>query len=226
MRLTWRSEWPQWLIILGMFLTAALTWSSAPDRIPVHWNLFGQVDRYGGKVEGLLAVPAIALGTYLFLAFAPRFDPGAPNYRTFARVYAIMRTAVIAVIAGVYAVVQLWIHGLEVDVPSATALLVGGMLIVFGNYMGKVRPNWFVGVRTPWTLSSKIAWAKTQRTSGWLLAVAGVLLIAVGFLRSGWVFAVLFVALGAFLVWSLVYSYVLWRNDPDKVPPAGTLPAE
>lgn len=101
-----------------------------------------------------------------------------------------------------------------------------GMLIVFGNYMGKVRPNWFVGVRTPWTLSSKIAWAKTQRISGWLLAAAGVLLIAVGFLRSGWAFAVLFVALGGFLVWSLVYSDILWRSDPDRVPPAGTLPAD
>src|SRR3954462_731600 len=99
MRLDWRWEVPQLALILGMFLGSALAWNAVPDRVPVHWNLAGEVDRYGGKVEGLLLLPVLALGLYVLFIFLPRLDPRRAAYAGFARSYALIRIAIITFLA-------------------------------------------------------------------------------------------------------------------------------
>lgn len=76
MKTSVRFELPQWLILAGVFIASLIAWSSAADRVPVHWGLNGDVDRYGGKFEGLLLLPLIATGTYVLLLLLPRIDPG------------------------------------------------------------------------------------------------------------------------------------------------------
>lgn len=223
-RISWKTEWPNWVLIAGMFILAAITWPSAPDRIPVHWNVYGQVDRYGGKVEGLLMLPLLSLGIYILMLFLPRIDPGRANYQRFAGAYSTIRVAVTALMAVICGVTNLWIRGYQVDMSLVVSLAVGALLIVIGNLMGKIRPNWFVGIRTPWTLSSKLSWTKTHRLGGWLFIVMGLAFIAAGIARSPWAFiAAAAIAIGS-AVWMFVYSYLVWRDDPDKLPPAGTLP--
>lgn len=226
MRVSWRTELPQWLLIAGMLLLAAATWSWAPDRIPVHWNVAGQVDRYGEKAEGLLAIPLLTVALYVLLLVLPRIDPGRANYPRFAGAYNVIRIGLVAVMAGVYGVVHLWIRGVPVDVSTVVPLLVGALFVVLGDLMGKIRPNWFVGIRTPWTLSSKSSWTKTHRLGGWVFIALGIGIIATGILRNAWWFGVVMGGAGVLLVWMVVYSYLVWRDDPDKTAPAGTLPAE
>lgn len=92
--------------------------------------------------------------------------------------------------------------------------------------MGKIRPNWFVGIRTPWTLSSKLSWTRTHRLAGWVFMVIGLCLVVSGILRVAAAFLVT-IAIGAVgMIWTIIYSYLTWRRDPDRIPPAGTLPAE
>ncbi len=225
MNVTWRTEWPHWLLLGGMFLLAAMTWPWAPEQIPMHWSIDGQVDRYGGRFEGLLAMPLLSLVVYAGMLLMPRVDPGRANYRQFSSPYAILRLAILTVLAALYGVVHLWIRGMEVDVATIASLLVGGLLVLLGGLLGKIRPNWFVGVRTPWTLSSKLAWTKTHRLAGGLFIAMGVALVAAGQLRSSWALVTAFGFMGASLLWLVAYSYLVWRADPDKTPPAGTLPA-
>lgn len=223
-RISWKTELPNWVLIAGMFLLAAITWPTAPDRIPVHWNVYGQVDRYGGKVEGLLVIPLLTLGIYFLLLFMPRIDPGRANYQRFAGAYSIIRIATTALLAVIYGVTNLSIRGYRIDMSIVVSLAVGAILIVIGNLMGKIRPNWFVGIRTPWTISSKASWTKTHRLGGRLFIVMGLAFIAAGIARSPWTFiAAAAIAIGS-VIWMLVYSYLVWRDDPDKLPPAGTLP--
>jgi len=225
MKLSWRTEWPHWLLIAAMFVLAAATWGSAPDRIPVHWGIGGQVDRWGGKFEGLLAIPLLSLGIYVLMIVLPRFDPGRANYDAFAGPYATLRLGIIVVMAALYALIILWVRGVQVSIGVWVPLIVGALFIVIGNLLGKVRPNWFVGIRTPWTLSSKLAWSRTHRVGGWLFILMGVLMMACAALRTEWA---VWVMLGVGVAGTLglvVYSYVLWRRDPDKTPPAGTQPA-
>ncbi len=223
-RTSWKSELPNWILMAGMFLLAAVTWSSAPDRIPVHWNVYGQVDRYGGKVEGLLVVPLITLGVYLLLLFLPRIDPGRANYQRFGGAYSTIRLATTVLLAVIYGVTNLWIRGYRVDMSLVVSLAVGALLIVIGNLMGKIRPNWFVGIRTPWTISSKTSWTKTHRLGGRLFILMGLAFIAAGIARAPWALIMAVAIMIGSIVWMFVYSYVVWRDDPNKLPPAGTLP--
>jgi len=226
MKITWRTEWPQWLLIAAQFAVAGLTWNSAPDRFPMHWGLDGQVNRYGGKVEGLLLMPLVSLALYLMLLLLPRLDPGRANYPTFAGPYATIRFSLLVVLTTVYGYIQLSARGQAPSVDSFTPLVVGALCVVLGGVLGKVRPNWFVGIRTPWTLSSKRAWDRTHRAGGWIFIVMGALFMVSTMLRVElpiWAMAGAPLAAGLGLA---VYSYFLWRGDPEKVPPAGTLPAD
>lgn len=225
MKITWRSELASWLVLAWMFILAAITWRSAPDRIPVHWNLHMQVDRFGGKFEGLLAIPLTALGLYLLFLFLPRFDPGKANYAAFWGAFTVLRTVVVAFLGAIYGIIHLWIRGIHVDMNAAVPLLMGALFVVVGNLLGKLRPNWFVGIRTPWTLSSKASWVRTHQAGGWVLVAGGVAFMAAGLIRQPWAMVFAFVVMGAGMLALIVYSYLVWREDPDKVPPAGTSPA-
>lgn len=222
----WQLELPLWLILVGMFLLAAVTWSSAPDQIPMHWNVQGEVDRYGGRFEGLVAIPLLTLAIYLGMLFLPRFDPGRANYPRFLGAYSVIRVAIVVFLALIYGVIHMWIRGHQIAVDTVVPVLVGGFFIVIGNIMGKIRPNWFIGVRTPWTLSSKTAWTKSNRLAGWLLILSGLMLIAVGILHPDWGVILIVGVLIAIVFVVTLYSYLIWRRDPEKVPPSGTSPAE
>jgi immunity protein, SdpI family len=226
-RTTWWTEGPQWLVLLAMFALAGWTWSTAPERVPVHWNAEGQADRFGGRPEGLLVMPAVALGLYLLMLVLPRFDPGRANYASFSGAYNTIRLTMLAVLAAVYGWTHLSIHGLVAPEFGLFApLLVGLLFVVLGGVMGKIRPNWFVGVRTPWTLSSKRSWVQTHRLAGWLFVLGGLSVWACLIVSPSWVHRVIpVVGLLAAGV-SAVYSYFVWRTDPDKVPPAQTLPLD
>jgi uncharacterized membrane protein len=225
MNTTWRREIPPLIVILGMWATAAAVWRLAPDRLPVHWNLAGEVDRYGGKFEGLLILPLVAVAVYLLMLFLPRIDPGRANYETFARAYGVIRLAVLALVAFVYGCMVLAALGYQVDTGLLVPLAVGILLCVLGNLMGKIRPNWFVGVRTPWTLSSRESWNKTHRLAGRLFVAMGCAVAAFGFFPSAWLLACLIAAGAVMMIWITVYSYVVWRHDPDRQRPADTSPS-
>lgn len=183
------------------------------------------MDRYGGRFEGLLAIPLLALGIYVLMLLLPRLDPGRANYEAFGSVYATLRLMILVVMAAIYGLVHLWIRGVHARIEVWVPLIVGALFVVIGNLLGKVRPNWFVGVRTPWTLSSKLSWTGTHRAGGWLFVLVGALLMVCAVLRSAWMIGITVAVGGLGLVGLVVYSYVLWRRDPEKTPPAGTLPA-
>jgi len=225
MRLNWRAEIPQWLIIAAMFVAAAALWPTIPSRIPVHWDASGNVNGYGGKFEALLLLPIITIGLYLLLLFIPRIDPGKANYAQFSGAYLVARYSMLVLMAAIYLFSVLAVKGVDINMTRVIVGIEGAVFVVLGNVLGKVRPNWFVGVRTPWTLSSKRSWVKTHRLAGWLFALCGIILLALAAVGIGsaliWVMLGLLGVLVAVLV---VYSYVEWRNDPEKTPPSGTLP--
>src|ERR1700704_5546651 len=116
MRISWQNESPHLALIAVMFVLAAATWSSAPEQIPVHWNAYGAVDRYGGKFEGLLLLPLLALAIYGLFLLVPKLDPGRANYEQFAAAYSTLRIAITLLLAAVYALLQLTIHGYAINI--------------------------------------------------------------------------------------------------------------
>jgi uncharacterized membrane protein len=218
MRLNWRLELPQWILIAAMFALAATVWPTAPDTMPIHWNLRGEVDGWGGKFAGLLLLPLMALGLYLLLLLLPRIDPRRASYARFAGAYAVMRFALTAFLVAVYVVTVLAALNRPVDVGSLISFLAGGLLVVLGLVLPKVQPNWFVGIRTPWTLSSRLSWEKTHRVGGWVFVVMGLAVALTGLLQTGWAFAAMMLIVLGGTLGLVVYSYFVWRDDPDKMP--------
>lgn len=216
MRTTWRTELPLLVVVAAMFVVAAVVWSSMPERIPTHWNAAGEVDGYGGKLKGLLTLPLVALGVYVLTLVFPRVDPLGGNYARFEGVYQIIRYAIVLVLAAVYGFTVLRVSGVGLEAPAVVPVLVGVLLIVVGNFLGKVRPNWFVGIRTPWTLSSKLSWVKTHRLGGWVLISLGVVEIALGISTSGFGLTLLAPLIAAGVAALYAYSYLVWRGDPDR----------
>ena len=91
------------------------------------------------------------------------------------------------------------------------------LLIAIGNMLGKARPNWFFGIRTPWTLSSDLAWDKTHRVTGRLMVIGGlVMLAAVVLLPVKFAFLILLIGAIGPAAFGIVYSYIVWKSDPDR----------
>jgi len=222
----WRIELPLLLLIAAMFAGAIAAWPTAPAAIPMHWNFDGSVDGYGGKIEGLLGIPLLALAIYLLMRYLPRIDPGRANYARFGGAYTAIRAGIVVLMAVLYGVILSSVLQHPVDVARAVPLAVGALFVLLGTVLGKVRPNWFVGIRTPWTMSSKISWVRTHRLAGWLFILLGALFAATGAFKLG---SFGFVATGAVIAVVVVlfaYSYFVWKADPEKQPPAGTQPAD
>ena len=230
MRTSMRTEIGQLAVIAAMFVAALLTLPTAPERVPVRWDLQGRPSGYADPAFALLMPPVLALAIYLALRFLPLIDPGRANYATFAGTYVLMRWLMVLFLGGVYAVIHLALRGVAVDVALVVPLAVGILFIVLGNVMGKLRPNWFIGIRTPWTLSSKRSWTRTHAAGGRVFVVSGLAFLLVPFGRvAGISQALLAVAVAiamAGVVYLFVYSYLAWREDPERIPPAGTLPGE
>ena len=214
-----RLETAMLLVIAAMFAAAAAVWPSAPDAIPVHWNVNGEVDRYGGRFEGLLLLPLAALVIYLLMRYLPRIDPLRANYARFSGAYTAIRAAVLALMAGIYGMVIAWVQQKPVDMSKLVPAALGGLFLLLGSVLGKVKPNWFVGIRTPWTLSSARSWERTHRLGGWLFMGLGLLFLLTGVFGLGSAGVGVFGAMLAVVVVLFVYSYFVWRADPEKQAP-------
>lgn len=213
MRWSWKIETPQLAILAAMFAYTAIAWSSAPDKIPVHWNLAGQVDRYGGKAEGLLLLPVGAVLLYIVLRFAPALDPYRANYESFAGEYNVLRSSLLAF----FGVLHVAMLRLPTAIPSIVGLLIGALLVVLGFIMPRFRMNWFAGIRTPWTLSSELSWTKTHELGGRLFVAAGLAVAASSLFGTQLMFIVTSVAVFVAVIVPVVYSYMTWRNDPNRM---------
>jgi uncharacterized membrane protein len=225
MKLSLRSEIPQFTLIAAMFALAAWAWPRLPAQIPTHWNLQGEVDGHGNKFVGLLVLPLTVLGIYFLMMLLPLLDPGRANYRNFAKTYNVLRLGFVAFMAMLYAATVAASFGRHIDITSVAFLGTAALFFVIGNVMGKIRPNWFVGVRTPWTLSSKLSWDKTHRLAGWLFLLMGAAFAGVAFVHNTWTFAAMTIFDAICLLWIVVYSYLVYRSDPHPTAPAGTSPS-
>lgn len=212
-----------WLIVPALLLAAVGWFGTGPDtRVPVHWGLDGQPDRFGGRAEALLVLPALMLGLSAVFAILPSIDPRGRNLQRSAVVWQTAWTGSLILLlllqAMMVAIATGWLPSQGFPAaPTLTLAAVGAFHVLIGNVLGKARPNWFVGLRTPWTLSSDRAWDKTHRLTGRLMVVAGLIaLISVWFVPvDRQLVYILPLLLGPALI-GVIYSYWAWRTDPAR----------
>jgi uncharacterized membrane protein len=221
MTIRWQRELPQWILLWGMVALAAFTWDAVPDRLPVHWNLAGEADRFSGKAEGLLALPAIALVIYVLLLVAPKLT--ATTLDRLGGIYTGVRIGVILMLAVLYGLIVLSVRGYPIDMTRAATVLVGALLEAIGAVMGRMQPNPVMGVRTPWTLKSRASWDASHRVGGWLFMGIGGLLMLGGLTGIGLLMLAGIVVLLVGAIALVIYGWWICRSDPNRLPPGQTL---
>jgi uncharacterized membrane protein len=203
------------LLNLGLvglaFLAAAAIYPQLPATVPIHWNARGQANGFAPRAWGAFLMPVVMAGVYLLFAVIPRISPRGFGVERFGRVYQIFQTAILAFLLLMSVLVSWAGTGAKVPIGRAVYLGVGLLFIVLGNFLGKVTKNFFVGIRTPWTLASDEVWLRTHRLGGKLFVLAGLGLVVCGLLGVGSPFAPLAaVALAGGV--PAVYSYLLYRR--------------
>ena len=191
-------------------------------QFPVHWGLNGEPDRYGSAAEAFLGLPAVAVGVTLLMAALPSLDPRGSNLRRSGEAYLTAWIGALCLLALVQAGLTLTALGVwdaGADSPFARLIAAGMALFIagVGNVLGKARPNWFVGVRTPWTLSSDLTWERTHRATGRLFVAVGVLgLLGALLLPAHLAVAAVTAGVLGSAVWAVGYSYLVWRHATDR----------
>lgn len=212
------------LICIGVvflhFVLVAVFYGDLPDPVPSHWNAQGEVDGFTPKPWGAWLFPMITLGVYLLFVIIPWISPHGFRMESFLGVVRILKLATVLFMFVVGVTVILAARGAPLDPGDIVLPGVGVLLLVIGNYMGKLRKNFFIGIRTPWTLASDEVWARTHRLGGWTLVIAGLVMILTGL--TGWpsmAITVTVVVILAALV-PVIYSFVIYRKleglGPDK----------
>ena len=185
--------------------------------VPIHWNAAGEPNGYGPAWLGFLLAPAITAGLVAMFGLLPRIEPRSANLAKSSSAYLTVATAMLVLMLGVHVVVVAAGAGYNVPITPVIGGGVGLLFVVLGNVMTTVRSNFMFGVRTPWTLTSDLAWDKTHRLVGRLWVVGGLLMFVSSLLGRAelLVVVILGIVIGS-LVLAFVYSYRVWRSDPNR----------
>jgi uncharacterized membrane protein len=208
-----KSRWIAPLLLAAMWGFALAACARLPERIPIHWDLHGQANGWGGRGAAFL-LPAIATALAALITLVlPRIDPRRANWEKFGD--ELRR------IVNVLLLFMAWIEGVSLGaalgwrVNTGRAVLggVGVLLVVIGNYLPRIRSNWFVGIRTPWTLSSERVWRETHRVGGRAFVAAGVVMVVATFVPPPFGDGVAIAAIAVAAVVPVAYSYLAWRRE-------------
>ncbi len=199
------------LIFVGMVLAVtAYLYPSLPELIPTHWNFAGEVDDYTPKPWGVLIMPLAAVMVFVIMKLIPVVSPKGFRTDRFRGVVNIFTVVLVGFLSAVGLLLLLAASGRNVQMNEMVFAGVGLLFIVLGNYMSKVRKNFFIGIRTPWTLASDEVWNRTHRLGGWVFVLIGFFLFINAFIRfpQGWLIGSIIVA----ALVPVVYSFVLYRK--------------
>ncbi|VVB77590.1 SdpI/YhfL protein family protein [uncultured archaeon] len=200
------------IVILLSFLIGILSYGYFPDKMATHWDALGQCNGYMPKFWGTFSIPLISLGLFLLFLLIPIIDPLKKNIEKFRKYYDTFILITLLFLFYVYILTIFWNFGIVFNMNVAFIPALGFLFFYMGVILQKIKRNWFIGIRTPWTLSSETVWDKTHKLGSILFKVSGVItLIGIFFPRY-----VLWFVLGPVVIsgiWLIIYSYLMHRKE-------------
>ncbi|MGQ0562267.1 MAG: SdpI family protein [Gemmatimonadota bacterium] len=211
----------RWLGII--FVAAATLFSLAvygqlPDPVATHFAADGTPDGWSSRALAAFGIPLLALVMIGLFHVLPRILPRRAHFQQFEDTYWAFASLIIAFLCALHVVVIGMALGWPIDMPAAVLLGVGSLFVILGTLMPRVKSNWLLGIRTPWTMENERVWHETHRLAGRTMPVGGLVTIAAAFLPprlQPWV-AMGALAFGAFV--PVVYSYIVWRREQQISP--------
>lgn len=199
------------LIVLG-FALGLFFYPSLPDRVPIHWNFKGEIDGYGSKFLGAFLIPLVNLGMYLLFLVLPYIDPKRKNYESFQSTYQYVKYLLIIFFLGLEVTTLLIATGSVVNTTIFMQIAVSLLFILLGNVMGRFKHNYFVGIKTPWTLANKEVWRKTHRMAAPIWVIAGIINILLTFTGVNFNGIDFIIIIAVIVIVPTVYSYIIYKK--------------
>jgi uncharacterized membrane protein len=203
---------PPLIVILAVVATLAV-YPRLPEQVPTHWNVHGEVDDWSSRLWGAWTIPLVM--AFMLLAFRafPLIDPRRENYPKFAGAYEGILILVLLFMLALHFSLLATMLGRPAAVLRMMPVGIGLLLVGIGALLPKARSNWFIGIRTPWTLSNDRVWERTHRVGGYVMIATGILIAGSAFLAPFWTHRVMAGAIAAMAVIVVAYSYFAWRQE-------------
>lgn len=183
-----------------------------PEKVPSHWNLRGKVDAYMSKFGGTFTAPLIMLGVVVLFLLIPKIDPLKENINKFKGYYYefVVVFSILMLFMQVHTL--LWSIGTKLNINVFIPIITGALFYFAGILLEKAKRNWFIGIRTPWTLSSDAVWEKTHNLGSILFKISGILCL-VGFFFQKFEIYFVILPLSFTAVYTVIYSYIAYRKE-------------
>jgi len=162
-------------IILISFIVGIYLYPMMPEVMASHWNFKGEVDDYMSKFWGLFLMPIMSLGMFLIFSLIPKMDPMKENIEKFKKYFDDFIVVLFLFLFYIYLLTIFWNLGLEFNMSKFLVPSMGILFFYCGNLIENAKRNWFIGIRTPWTLSNDQVWDKTHKRGGKLFKVCGII---------------------------------------------------
>lgn len=201
-------------IVLATFIGAVIVYPSLPEEIASHWNIAGEVDDYLSKFWGVFLLPLLMLVLAGVSVVLPRLDP-TKNIQSFRVAYDACWIVIELFLAYLFAFTIAWNLGYQFHIGQALAPAFAVFWYAMGIVMARTKRNWFVGIRTPWTLSSDTVWDKTHELGSTLFKLAGVVAL-LGFFFPSIAFYLVVIPVLVLVLLTVPYSYVAFREEEKK----------
>jgi uncharacterized membrane protein len=212
MKLNLQKELPLIAIVLAPFIYLAFIWKNLPDSVPIHWDIEGDIDRYGDKSELILIPILLPLLIYVIFTIVPLIDPKG-KIQQMGNKYFMLKTAMTVFMSILAMIIIYAVKNESLYNPNYIILLIGVLLMILGNYFKTLRANYFIGIRTPWTLENQTVWKETHKLAGKIWFIGGLVIIVSSLLLDKEANFRLFI--GTIIVISLIpviYSFFKFRS--------------
>lgn len=207
-----KKELPILAIILLPFIYLVHSWHELPSRIPVHWNIEGEIDRYGDKSELIIIAILLPLLVYLIFLIVPKIDPKNRLNKMGKKLQTIkfLLTTFMSILA---LFIIYTAKNQSFTNPNYIVLITGVLFIILGNYFKTIKPNYFIGIKTPWTLENETVWKETHKLGGKMWFIGGLIIILSSLLLEKQTNFTLFIVITAIItIIPMVYSYLKFQN--------------
>jgi uncharacterized membrane protein len=196
------------IVILLPIIAGVMLWDQLPQKLPMHWNMRGEVDGWCGKAFAVFGMPLILTALQWLMAFVTSVDPKKQNQSPKMMALVLWLVPALSVMISAFSYASAL--GKEMLVNVIVPAFLGGMFVVIGNYMPKCKQNYTVGIRIPWTLENEENWNRTHRFGGFVWVIGGIAVILGGcFFGLLWLVLPVLAVMG---VLPIAYSYILYRK--------------
>ena len=200
------------LIILISFVIGIYFYPQIPEKMASHWNIRGEVDGYISKSWGLFLIPIISLGLFLLFILIPKIDPLRANIEKFRKYFDGFIILIILFLFYLYLLTIFWNFGNKFSMNQVLPPSFGILFFYCGILIDKAKRNWFIGIRTPWTLSNEKVWEKTHQLGGKLFKIAGIIAF-LGIIFPNYAFFLILFPVIAVSIYTVIYSYYEYRKE-------------